>query len=79
MFPLGRILSEAQRHERASPTPRPRRCVGPNLHQHVLAYNPNALRRRSGGYQEGDAALRPADAHSGPAAWLSHITLPPAR
>ena len=39
MLPMGRILSEAQRRKRASPMPRPRRCVGPNLHQYVLSYN----------------------------------------
>lgn len=36
---MGRILSEAHRCERASPTTRPQRCVGPNLDQHVLSYN----------------------------------------
>ena len=34
--------------------------------------------RRSGGHQEGDVALRPSDAHSGPLILLSRITLPPA-
>jgi len=36
---MGRALSEELRRERASPTPRPRRCVGPNRDPHVLSHH----------------------------------------
>lgn len=64
---MGRALSEELRRERASPMPPHSTMRGTEpLHQHVLSYNPNALRWGSGGHQEGDAALCPSDAHSGP-------------
>ena len=50
IFPMGRILSEERRRERASPMPLHRRRLGPSRGQHVAPYN---VRLQSGTPRQG--------------------------